>query len=349
MQSSRVSRLFTVALAVPRNVLVLRNPIAVVVMLALAVFLPRLLSNSDIRLATEMLTLALFAASLNLLVGYTGLISLGHAAYFGVGAYTAALLALKVGLSMPLAVVAAPFASVLVATVLGAFSVRLGHAYFVMLTLAFGQLVYSILFKWRGLTGGDDGLLGVYPTAALSEASAYYYFALGTVVLGLFALYMLVESPFGYTLRAIRDNPQRAQSSGINLYVHRLIAFILAAFFAGLAGGLWAFYQASVFPDSANWLLSAKGLVMVALGGAAFGGPVLGAFIYTYLEREIPQYTDYWLLVLGLLITFMALLAPRGLTSIAFADQWSYSRRTISKLGSYARRLAWRKSPPRSE
>lgn len=291
---------------------------------AFAILLPSLVGASDIRLATEILALALFAASLNLLVGYTGLISLGHAAYFGVGAYTAALLSLKLGVVFPLAFLAAPFAAAIVAAIIGAFCVRLAHAYFVMLTLAFGQLVYSVFFKWREMTGGDDGLLGIYPSSALRDSSAYYYFTLGSVLVCLAGLYLIAQSPFGYSLRAIRDNPERAQSSGIDVYLHRLLAFVLAGSFAGVGGALWAFYQHSVFPDSAYWLLSAEGLVMVALGGGStFFGPLIGASIYRYLEQTIPNYTEFWPFALGILIIGIAILAPRGITRLPLAHWWS--------------------------
>jgi len=267
--------------------------------------------------ATDILIFVLFALSLNLLVGYGGMLSLGHAAFFAVGGYSAGLLVKHLGLAMPLALVAGPPLAALAALVIGFFCVRLSHAYFIMLTVAFGQLLFTVVWKWRDLTGGDDGLTGIMPVPALAGSSAYYCLVLVVVLASVAGLYRIGESPFGRALRAIKDNPRRAESVGIHVRRHQLTAFVVAGAFAGLAGALQVFFHRGIFPGAAHWLTSADALVAVTLGGTTyFAGPVLGATVFKILGFAVPRFTEYWLFFLGIAILLVALGRPQGLMSL---------------------------------
>lgn len=278
---------------------------------------PWVLSTFLIYLLIEMLILSLFATSLNILIGYGGMISLGHGAYFGLGAYTAALLVKRAGWGMPWAFAVSPFAAALGALVFGFFCVRLTRAYFLMLTLAFAQLLYAVIFKWYDLTGGENGLSGVWPTGLLATPQRYFYFTLLVVTLSSAAIHRVIFSPFGYALRAIRENPLKAEFVGIPVRRHQLIAFVIAGFFAGIAGALFAFFNGSVFPDLAFWTKSAEPLIAVIIGGQySFWGPMLGAVVFEGLEIVITRLLEYWQLVLGCLVLLMVLAFPQGLTGV---------------------------------
>lgn len=266
---------------------------------------------------TDILVFILFALSLNLLVGYTGMLSLGHAAFFAVGGYGAGLLVKHLGVAMPLALVAGPLLAALAALVIGFFCVRLSHAYFIMLSLAFGQLIFTVIWKWQELTGGDDGLTGIMPVPALVGSTAYYYFVLVVVLPCVAGLYMIGESPFGRALKAIKDNPRRAAFVGINVRRYQLAAFVVAGLFAGIAGALQVFFHRGIFPGAAHWLTSADAFTAVVLGGAGyFAGPILGASLFKALGIAVPRFTEYWLFFLGTAILVVALGRPQGLMSL---------------------------------
>jgi branched-chain amino acid transport system permease protein len=242
------------------------------------------------------------------------MISFGHAAYFGVGAYAAALLVAKGGMPMLAAFAAAPVVAALAAALYGFFCVRLTAIYFAMLTLAFAQITYTVAHQWYGFTGGDNGILGVWPAAALSTPTRYYYFSLAVTGIAVVALWRVVSSPFGLAIQAIRDDPRRAVSVGIDVRLYQLVNFVLAGFFAGLAGALYAFEKGSVFPDFLGIVKSVDPLVMVLLGGShAFAGPALGAAVFRSLETGVGFIADYWGLVLGGILTLLVLVFPRGI------------------------------------
>ncbi len=266
---------------------------------------------------TDVLIFVLLALSLNLLVGYAGMLSLGHAAFFASGGYCAGILVKHLGVSMPLAFAASPLLAALAALIIGFFSVRLSHAYFIMLTLAFGQLLFTVVWKWRDLTGGDDGLTGIMPAPALAGPWAYYYFTLGVVLVCAIILYGIGRSPFGMALKAIKDNPRRADFVGINLRYYQLASFVLAGAFAGVAGALQVFFHRGIFPGSAHWITSADAFVAVVLGGAGyFTGPIIGTVVFKTLGFAIPRITEYWLFFVGAAIMVVALLRPKGLMSL---------------------------------
>jgi len=288
------------------------------VALALA---PLVLPPFFLQLLTEIAIIGLFATAFNLLMGFGGMVSFGHAAYFALGAYTAALLVKKVGVPMLLALPAAPVVAALGALVFGFFIVRLTHTYFAMLSLAFAQIVFTIIFKWKTLTGGDDGLLDVWPPPWLKSPAAFYYFALAVVALSLWALHAIVESPFGYALKAIRENPRRARFIGVNVRRHQLVAFVVSGMFSGIAGGLFAFYNGSVFPDFAYFTKSFEPLVVALLGGVqAFFGPLAGAFGFKVLEWAISrQWPIYWPLFLGAVVIAVIVALPQGFAGLVGA------------------------------
>ena len=279
--------------------------------------LPFLAPQVVIIYMTDLLIFTLFALSLNLVVGYGGMLSMGHAAFFATGGYTAGLLVTHLGVAMLPALLAGPIVAAVVALVIGFFCVRLTHAYFIMLTLAFGQLVYTVFWKWHSATGGDDGLTGIMPHPLLASQSAYYMFVLVIVLASAWALYRIGRSPFGSALLAIKDNPRRAAFLGIDVRRMQLAAFTVAGTFAGIAGALQAFFQRGMFPTSAHWLLSADGFVAVCIGGANyFFGPVVGAVLLKLLQLFGPRITEYWLFILGSFILFVALVRPAGLLSM---------------------------------
>lgn len=291
---------------------------AMMVIAAILLVLPWIGSNYVTNVATEMAIYALFAVSLHLLTGIGGMVSFGHAAYFGLGAYGAALAVKSLGLPMEVAIVAGPVAGALGAVVFGWFCVRLSGVYLSMLTLAFAQITYAVAFQWSSVTGGDNGILGVWPAAWASGTVPFYYLTLVVAGAAILALRHIVHSPFGYTLRSARDSEMRADAIGINVRRHRWLSFILCGAFAGLAGGLFAFFKGSVFPDNIGIGTSVDGLVMVLLGGIqTLAGPVVGAAIYTALRIFVSTYTDYWRLVIGLVIIVLVVAFPQGVVAFA--------------------------------
>ena len=302
------------AVAIPRPVLV-----AVV---ALLIIIPPLLPTFYVWVLVEVLAFALFAGSLHLLMGLGGMVSFGHAAAFGLGAYGAALLVRWTALPMLAAFVAAPFVAALAAAVIGFFCVRLSSIYFAMLTLAFAQIAYAIVHQWYDVTGGDNGLLGIWPARWLASPVRYYYLALAACAGGLALLAAVERAPFGLTLRAARDHARRAEAIGIEVRVLQWVAFVIAGWFGGLAGGTFVFLKGSVFPESLAVSISVEPLVMVLLGGIdALAGAPIGATIYKVLDTIITRYTEYWQLVLGLVLGALVLVFPRGILGVLRASR----------------------------
>jgi branched-chain amino acid transport system permease protein len=253
---------------------------------------PFLLSGFKVILLTEVVIFALFAVSYNLLLGYCGLVSFGHAALFGIGGYTLALLLAKTGVPFAAALVSAPILGAAAALVMGFLALRLAQIYFALFTLAVGQVAWSVANKWVSFTNGDDSLAVAatsIPDPISSPGSAsLYFFIVAVVAAALLVLYLLVNSAFGYTLQAIRESPSRAEFVGIPVRHYRLLAFVISGFFAGLAGGLFAVHNHFVHPEMLFWLLSAQVLLMSLLGGVhLFWGPALGAGLVVYLRDSV--------------------------------------------------------------
>jgi branched-chain amino acid transport system permease protein len=265
-------------------------------------------------LGIDILIAVLFAASLHFVMGPGGMHSFGHAAYFGLGAYGAALAMKAFGLPMEAALVVAPLAALAGGLLFGWFAVRLSGVYLAMLTLAFAQIVWALVFQWDGVTGGSNGLVGIWPSAWLADKTAYYLLTLAVVAGSVVLLRAMLFSPFGYALRAGRDSPLRAEAVGIDVVRTQWLAFAVSAFFGGVAGALFAFAKGTISPEAIAVGRSIDGLVMVLLGGVqALAGPVVGAAAYTYLQDWIIRATDYWRAVLGVTILALVLAFPQGI------------------------------------
>jgi branched-chain amino acid transport system permease protein len=269
-------------------------------------------------LLIDLLIAVLFAASLHFIMGPAGLHSFGHAAYFGLGAYGAALLIRSLGMPMEAALMLAPLVAALGALLYGWFCVRLSGVYLAMLTLAFAQITWAIVYQWDAFTGGSNGLTGVWPAPWLQDKKNYYFLTLGLVVVAVYVMRRLLYSPFGYALRAGRDSPLRADAIGIDVKRIQWVAFIVAGTFAGLAGALFAFSKGSISPESLHVSRSIDGLVMVLLGGIqTLAGPIVGAFTFTWLQDTVARNTEYWRAMLGGIILLLVLLFPQGIAGFA--------------------------------
>ncbi len=290
--------------------------IGVAVLVAALVLLPFVTTGSPYLtvLMIDLLIAALFAASLHFIMGPAGMHSFGHAAYFGLGAYAAALLVRSAGIPMEAALVLAPLAAAAGALLYGWFCVRLSGVYLAMLTLAFAQITWAICYQWDGFTGGSNGLTGVWPAEWLSDKRNYYFLTLALVVGGVLALRRVLFSPFGYALRAGRDSVLRADAIGIDVKRMQWTAFVIAGLFAGLGGALFAFSKGSISPEALHVGKSVDGLVMVLLGGIqTLAGPVVGAVTFTWLHDTVARNTDYWRAMLGAIILILVLLFPQGI------------------------------------
>ena len=291
----------------------------------MALSLPWIGSRYDTFLGTQIAIYSLFALSLNLLLGTTGLVSFGHAAYFGIGSYACGILMKIVAVPFWLAFPAAGLIAALFAAGFGFFCVRLTKIYFAMLTLAFSQIVWAICFKWNDLTGGDQGLPDVpFPDlgwmAALPGfdrmriAEQFYVLALVLVALSVAALRRLTGSPFGRVLTTIRENPERAAFIGVNVRLYELAAFTIAGGFAGLSGALFGIFNRGVFADFVFWSKSADVMIMTILGGMHhFWGPAVGALVLTMLNQQITAYTEFWPFVLGTILIVLLFVFPGGI------------------------------------
>ncbi|MBE9603342.1 ABC transporter permease [Acetobacteraceae bacterium H6797] len=282
--------------------------------LALLLVVPPLLPVFHVSMLTDFAVFVLFAASLHFIMGPGGLASFGHAAYFGAGAYAAALLVKHLAAPMEVGLVMAPVLAGLLGLAFGWFCVRLSGVYAAMLTLAFAQIAWSVAFQWVEFTGGDNGILGVWPSAWAQSKLVYYYLTLALCIALTLFLRRVIFSPFGYALRAGRDSALRAEAIGIDTFRFRWLAFALSAATAGVAGALFAHAKGSVFPTMLAIPRSVDALLMVLLGGVqTVTGPILGAIAYAGLQEQLMRVTDHWRLVLGLAIILLVLFFPQGL------------------------------------
>ncbi len=298
------------------------------IVLLLLFLLPLLAGRYPLYLTIQILILSLFSLGFNLLFGYTGLLSFGQAGFFAVGAYGCAKILLAVP-NLILGVVGGVVAAGIAAVILGFLSVRHTRIYFAMLTLAFGMMIYSIAWKWRDFTGGDDGLVGI-PRAPLeipglltlevASMERYYYVVLVISILAILAMYRLVHSPLGLTLQGIRDSESRAAFAGVPIRTYRLVAFTIAGLYAGLAGALLPPLENTVTPPIAHWSTSAEPVLATLLGGIhIFGGPIVGALLFFMIKDIIVRYTEYWLIWLGAIVIALVLGFRGGVASI-FAE-----------------------------
>ena len=301
-----------------------RVPWTLLIFLA-ALILPWVGSRYDTFIGTQIAIYSLFAMSLNLLLGTTGLVSFGHAAYFGIGSYGCGILMKMVGVPFWLSFPAAGLIAAAFAVVFGFFCVRLTKIYFAMLTLAFAQIVWAICFKWNDLTGGDQGLPDVpFPDLAwlgslpgfqrFRIGELFYVLTLVLVALCIAVLRRVTDSPFGRVLTTIRENPERAASIGVNVRAYELAAFTIAGGFAGLSGALFGIFNRGVFADFVYWSKSSDVMIMTILGGMQhFWGPAVGALVLTLLNQQITAFTEYWPFVLGTILVVLLFAFPGGI------------------------------------
>jgi branched-chain amino acid transport system permease protein len=281
------------------------------------VLLPLTDSAYLVDVTTEILIYALFALSLNVIIGYSGNVSFGHAAYFAIGGYANAILLTTYGWPLAASLIASVFASMLAAGVIAYFCTRLTDIYFAMLTLAFSMFIWAVAFKWRSVTGGDDGFVGIAVPALISDRYEFFYFTLAIVVLSTTLLWVICHSAFGRSLLAVRENPTRAGFVGINTRLMRWSAFVVAGTFAGIAGALFGMLHRGMFVESAFWTQSATVLIMTLLGGMfSFFGPAIGAATLFILQRLTNEYTEYWPTVLGVVLIIILLFLPEGIAGL---------------------------------
>lgn len=270
-------------------------------------------------LVARVIIFSLYAVAFNLLYGTTGLVSFGHALFYGIGAYVTGMLVKATGpeyflVYILLGAVGAAFVSFFI----GLLTLRLTGIYFTMLTLAFAQLVWGLTFKLYNFTGGDDGIQAISKPALLTGGvTKYYLFSFLVVTVCIYVLWRIRMSPFGSVLNSIRQNPQRITFLGLNVYKNQLKAYIVSAFFAGVAGGLYAGLDGSIHPDMLHWPTSGNAILMATIGGmGTFFGPVVGAGILTGLEEIVGKYTEYWSFYIGIVVLFVVLLFPNGVLGI---------------------------------
>lgn len=282
-------------------------------LLLILLILPSFIPRFYVYLLALIFVTSLLAMSLNLVVGHGGLFQFHHGVFYGVGAYTVALMLKKTSLPLWTGFVAGPIVAAVIGLVIGWFCVRLTRLYFGMLQISLGSLIWVIVFRWYSLTGGDDGIPGIPVPAILSPAKNSYYFILIVLVVCLILMYLILKSPFGSTLQAIRDNPQRCEAIGINVRRYQLIAIVIATFFAGVAGVLFVVLERSVFAELLFWVLSLEIFIMCLLGGwFTFAGPILGAAIMVALRTFVGIFTEYWTLILGIMLILLIFFLPEG-------------------------------------
>jgi branched-chain amino acid transport system permease protein len=277
-------------------------------------------------LGTRVVVMALAAMSLNFLLGFTGVLSFGHAAYFGLGAYGVGMTLKYLAPSTPLAILVGILVGTLAAAVIGAMIVRLRGVYFAMVTIAFGQVFYFIAFRWNSVTGGDDGMtgwkrlpidLGFTRVDILGDDKAFYYMVLLLFALAVGAMALLLRSPFGRTLLAIRENERRARYLGIPVERHIWLSFVISCAFVSLAGTLYALLNNFTDPRALRWDLSGNFVIMAVLGGMrSFWGPLVGAAIFVALQDYVSSHTENWMSIIGLFFVLVVLFFPRGVLGV---------------------------------
>jgi branched-chain amino acid transport system permease protein len=270
-----------------------------------------------VKVATEAVIMVLFAASFSLLYGQTGLLSFGQGAYFAAGAYGFALAMTKLDLAFPVCILIGMATAFVWALATGYLCVRLAGIYFAIMTVVVSQSTFYLIFQWYGLTNGDNGIQGLAPPEILHDPRAYYYFTLIVAGAAYFVYYRLVTSPFGLSLRVIRENSVRAGFVGIDVKKHTLKAFVLSGLFAGLSGVLFAPFTRTVVPQMADWMASGKAVFMGILGGAAhLAGPLVGGLVWIFLDAFVSGFTIHWPLIIGLLVFLVVFFMPGGLMGL---------------------------------
>lgn len=289
--------------------------------IALGVFLfvvyPMIGDEFTVIILTQCVIWGILASSLNLMLGYTGLASLGHAAYFGSGAYAAAIMSVHYQSTFLEALAVSLLVSVIVTAVFALVALRATGVYFLMITFALAMLVWGLAYRWDSMTGGENGIAGITRPDFLTNTLTFHYFAL-LIGVGVFLFFIsLVRSSFGKTLVGIRESESRMQTLGYNVWLHKYIIYLISGFFSGLAGFLWVFYNSYVAPTDVELLTSFNALLMVSLGGpGTLIGPVLGSAIFVFLDNTVNMYTERSLTVIGIVYITVVLFAPKGVVGL---------------------------------
>jgi branched-chain amino acid transport system permease protein len=296
-----------------------KSIISVLVVAAIFAVLPFGLPRFYVYLTALIVTTGLLSTSLNFVLGFGGVYQFHHAVFYGVGAYAAAVMIMKLGYNPWIGFMVGPLAAALLSLVIRLIWIRLSKLYFGMLQISLGSLVWAIVYRWYSFTGGDDGIHGISVPAILESPIGSYYFTLIVAALSLFIMHRILTAPFGSILQGIRDNVVRSQAVGIDVRRHQLIAMMIAGFFAGVAGVLFVVVDNSVSPDMMFWTLSLEITIMALMGGwYTFLGPMLGAAIIVLLRTFVSTVTDYWALVLGVVLVFVILFLPEGVLGKVF-------------------------------
>ncbi|MBI1985220.1 MAG: branched-chain amino acid ABC transporter permease [Rhodospirillales bacterium] len=277
--------------------------------------------------AAEILVLGIAAVAMNLLIGYTGMLSFGQAMFFGISAYITGILVTKAGVSAFVAIPVAVAATGVVAALVGAFCVRRSGLYFICITFAFNQMFYFIAYSWTSVTGGEDGLPGIARPAIIADPISFYVFTAAVFVAALAVLKMIVDSPTGRILQAIRDNPNRAAATGHDVGRYKLVAFTISGTFIGLAGAVFAFIYEIMPVDKIHWLFSGDLVFMTLIGGTgSFIGPVIGAAFYTFLQETVSLFWDRWPMALGTVFALVVLFFRTGVIGVVEAGYERFRR-----------------------
>jgi branched-chain amino acid transport system permease protein len=298
---------------------------------------PFIFPQSWVSLVNEMLIMALAGCALNLMLGYGGMVSFGPAGLYAVGAYTTAILLTKFGAPFFIAVLMAPVIAALVGAIVGWFCVRRSAVYFALLTLAFAQIIWTIIFEWYDFTNGDNGIVSIPIPEVFYSIMNIYYFSLLIVAVCVFVIWRIVHSPFGSTLQAIRENAMRTEFIAVPVRRYQLAAFVISSFFLGIAGSLFCVFAGSVFPDYAHWVKSTDMLVVCLLGGIYnFAGPIVGSGVYILISKVISKNTTYWMFFLGIILVFLVLYMRNGMVGFAAEKlsrvrNWSSARKSEDK------------------
>jgi branched-chain amino acid transport system permease protein len=296
-----------------------KSIIIALVLVVIFALLPFGLPRFYVYLIALIVTYGLVSTSLNFVLGFGGIYQFHHTVFYGVGAYGAAVTIMKLGWSPWIGFVVGPLTAAFLSLVMGIICIRLSKLYFGMLQISLGSLVWVIVYRWYGLTGGDDGIHGVTVPELIESPTGSYYFTMIVAALSLFIMYRILHAPFGSILQGIRDNAIRSQALGVNVRRHQLIALVIAGFFAGVAGVLFVVIDNSVFPDMMFWTLSLEVTIMALLGGwFTFMGPMLGAAIIVLLRTFVSTVTDYWALVLSVVLVLVILFLPEGVLGKVF-------------------------------
>jgi branched-chain amino acid transport system permease protein len=290
-----------------------KDRIVGLVILVFLFLLPLIAPRFYVYMTSIILLTGLLASSCNLAMGFGGIFQFHHAVFYGAGAYGAALMIAKSGLSPWLGFIVGPLISAFIGLIMGIICIRLSKLYFGMLQISLGSLVWAIVYRWYSFTGGDDGIHGIHVPDIISSPNGAYYFTLIVTGLSMLVMFRILKSPFGSVLQGIRDNPVRSEMIGVNVKRHQLLTLVIVSFFAGIAGVLFVVVDTTVFPDMLFWTLSMEIVIMCLLGGwLTFLGPMLGAAVLVTLRTFISTYTVYWALILGILFMLVIFFLPNG-------------------------------------